>query len=123
MVKNEKGIIMPITLFIVFLLSSYVFFQINQYKIEKELFNEQSELYTAERLLHKAFVDIKQLLNSSSSSSYSGTLHYSNGEVTYIVSQISNEKKSITLISRTLQNRSKRFQYYFHLKNETVSPW
>lgn len=119
---NQRGFILPITLFIVFLLSSYVTFQISQYKVEKELFYEQSELYTAERLIKLAIVDVRDIIQQSNSSSYSGKLYYNNGEVTYVINQIAANMKSITLVSQTLQQRKKRYKFYYNLNEETVSP-
>ncbi len=123
MMNNEKGFILPITLFVVFLLTSFVTFQVNQYKIEKEIIHEQNELYTAERLLQMAIVDLQEMIEHLDDDLYSGNLHYEKGEVTFVIRSETDEIISIHLISNTKRQRSKQIKYYYYLSKETVLPW
>ncbi|OIJ16060.1 hypothetical protein BKP35_03505 [Anaerobacillus arseniciselenatis] len=121
--NNERGFILPITLFVVFLLSSFVTFQLNQYMIEKEIMNEKAEAFTAERLIQMAIVDLEDVIVNIDSNPNTGTLYYENGEVMFIIDSETDEIKSIHLISKTSSDRSKQMKYYYYLSNETVLPW
>lgn len=120
---NQRGFILPITLVILFIVSSYAAFLINQYVIEKKFFFEQTEVRTNERLLQMALVDSRHFLAGSSEDYFSGTFHYDDGEVAFIVNAETEYIKSITLISKTLEQRSKRIKYFYYLETETFLPW
>lgn len=120
---NQRGFILPITLVILFIVSSYAAFLINQYVIEKKFFFEQTEVRTNERLLQMALVDSRHFLASSSEEYYSGTFYYEAGEVAFIINAETECIKSITLISKTLEQRSKRIKYFYYLETETFLPW
>lgn len=120
---NQRGFILPITLVIMFIVSSYAAFMINQYVTEKKFFFEQSEARTNERLLQMALVDSRHLLASSSDEYYSGTFYYEAGEVAFIINAETEHVKSISLVSKTLEQRSKRIKYFYYLENGTFLPW
>lgn len=120
---NQRGFILPITLVIMFIVSSYAAFMVNQYVTEKKFLFEQSEVQSNERLLQMALVDSRPLLASGSDEYFSGTFHYEAGEVAFIVNAETEYIKSISLISKTLAQRSKRIKYFYYLENETFLPW
>ncbi|RXI99484.1 hypothetical protein DS745_14795 [Anaerobacillus alkaliphilus] len=120
---NNRGFILPTTLMILFLLLSFLTFQISQYMIEKELIKEEAELFTAERLLQKGIVDVSKMLKSDSRDVYSGILFYEEGEITFVVKKEVSTVKSVQVVSKTYQNRSKQTTFYYNIQNETVLPW
>ncbi|WNF37797.1 competence type IV pilus minor pilin ComGG [Bacillaceae bacterium IKA-2] len=120
---NQRGFILPITLVIMFIVSSYTAFMINQYVIEKKFFFEQTEARANERLLQMGLVDSRYFLASSNEEYFSGTFYYEEGEVAFIVNVETEHIKSITLISTTLEQRSKRIKYFYYLETETFLPW
>lgn len=120
---NEKGMILPTTLIVMFLLSSFVTFQINQYVIEKRLIKEEGDLYTAERLLQLGVVDVSKMLFTDSRDNFSGELSYEEGNVTFVVKKESNDIKSVHLISKTVEQKSKQMTFFYYENDETVLPW
>lgn len=121
--NNEKGFIFPITLMMIFIVGSFLTFQIQQYMTEKQFLLEESETFTSERLLQMAVIDINQILIGGEADDFSGKFHYQEGEVTYIVKKETEEVMSITLVSKTLKKRSKHVKYYYYLNGGTVLPW
>ncbi|OIJ20280.1 hypothetical protein BKP45_09445 [Anaerobacillus alkalidiazotrophicus] len=123
MLNNEKGFIMPVTLIIILIVCSFVTFQMNQYVIEKNYFFEASEMYTAERLLQMAIVDVEQHLVNQHENHLSGKFHYENGEVIFVINKEVDDVFSITLTSKTLNQRSRKIMYYYYSDVGTVLPW
>jgi len=121
--RNERGFILPITLVILFIVSSFTIFQINQFTTEKKLLFEQSEVITNERLLQMAIVDVTDFLTSNSDEYFSGDFQYEKGEVAFIVKAETEKIKSITLISKTLGQRSRQVKYFYYLEKGTFLPW
>lgn len=120
--QSQRGFILPITLVIMFIVSSYAAFMINQYVTEKKFFFEQSEARTNEQLLQMALFDSKHFL-ASSEEYFSGSFHYEAGEVAFIVKSETESIKSIFLISKTLEQRSKQIKYFYYLETGTFLPW
>ncbi|MFN7251176.1 MAG: competence type IV pilus minor pilin ComGG [Anaerobacillus sp.] len=120
---NEKGFILPTTIIIMLLLSSFVIFQVSQYALEKKILSEEGELYTAERLLQMGVVDVLNILGSDNRENFSGNFYYEEGEVSFVVKKERNEMKSVRLISRTVAPKTKEFTFFYDVKTETVLPW
>jgi hypothetical protein len=120
---NQKGFVLPTTIILMFLLCSFVTYQVSQYAIEKIISKEQAELYTAERLLQKGVVDVMELLRADSSESFSGKIYYEEGEVTYTVKKEQDEIKSVHVLSKTVAQKTKQITFFYYVNDETVLPW
>lgn len=120
---NEKGFILPTTIIIMLILSSFVIFQVSQYALEKKILLEEGELYTAERLLQMGVVDVLNILGSDERENFSGNFYYEEGEVSFVVKKEKSEMKSVRLISRTVAPKTKEFTFFYDVKTETVLPW
>lgn len=120
---NDKGFIMPITLIVVFILFSYVTFQINQLIVEKAFYNEQNKLYTAERLIQMAVVDLKELLQMEVSDEISGKFYYEEGEVSYIIKLETDLIWSIAITSKPSFGSMKKLNYFYNKNEETFLRW
>lgn len=121
--NNEKGFVLPITLIIMFLLCSFVLFQVSLYDAEKKLLKEERDLYTAERVLQMGVIDVSKLIIIDHRDHFSGKIYYEEGEVTYNVKKEREGIKSIHLISKTVQQKSKRITFYYYVNDESVLPW
>ncbi|MCT8138674.1 hypothetical protein H1D32_13520 [Anaerobacillus sp. CMMVII] len=123
MMADQRGVILPTTMVILFLVCSFVAFQLAQYSQEKYLLKEEGDLYTAETLLQMGVVDISKMLHSDSRDHFTGKFHYGEGEVTFVVNKVKTGIKSIHLISKTKENYSKQVLFYYYENKKTVLPW
>jgi hypothetical protein len=120
---NEKGFILPTTIIIMLLLSSFVIFQVSQYALEKKILLEEGELYTAERVLQSGVVDVLNILGSDSRENFSGNFYYEEGEVSFVVKKEKEEMKKVQLISKTVTHKTKEITFFYDVNTETVLPW
>ncbi len=120
---NQKGFILPTTIIVLFLLCSFVSFQVTQYTIDKRLLKEEIEFYTAQQLLQKGVVEILNMLQTNRLDSNTGKLYYESGEVTYVLNKENAEVYLIQLVSKTLENNRQQTKFYYYTEDETVLPW
>lgn len=114
---------MPLTLVIVLIFFSYVTFQINQYMIEKEIYAEERNQFTHDRLIQMAIIDSKEILIGNTSD-FSGTFTYASGEVNVTITTITDDIKRIVLTSEIYTSvPQKNVTYYYYENEETVLPW
>lgn len=83
-VCNEKGFILPFTLFLFFLFSTILLHSTTKYVVEKQVFNHINETYKLESLLLLGFQDVEQAYESNELSK-TGLFDYDVGYVKYTV--------------------------------------
>lgn len=80
-IKAEKGAILPISLFLLFLFSLVTVHAATKYEIEKQSFHHIEETYTLEILLLMAYRDVEEIYADSPDEN--GQIQYENGFVNY----------------------------------------
>ncbi len=95
MIKNENGIVLPVTLLLFFLFTTLTFHAAIKLETEKQYFKNIETTYTLETMLHSAYKDVKQLFNEGKDE-LEGKLFYHSGFVIYKVVQ---EEENGALVS------------------------
>lgn len=80
--NNEKGFILPLSMVLLFLLSSSLFHQIAVYEREKRFQMEQEQYAVIQTLLQMATVDLLTLV-ANGGQTLSGYFEYEQGKVYY----------------------------------------
>lgn len=83
-VCNERGFILPFTLFLFFLFMTILLYSINKYVVEKQVFNHINEMYRLESLLLLGFQDVEQAYENNELEK-TGMFNYDVGYVKYTV--------------------------------------
>ncbi|MBB5325226.1 competence protein ComGG [Anoxybacillus tepidamans] len=101
--KNEKGVIFPITVLFSFLFLSLFFHVLKLYETEVELTKYEQQSYDVDSLMQMAVTDVKAQMaaNVPANSAGKGTFAYPNGNAQYEWKQFtSNEiKVTVTVVS------------------------
>ena len=95
LIKNENGIVLPVTLLLFFLFTTLTFHAAIKLETEKQYFKNIETTYTLETMLHSAYKDVKQLFNEGKDE-LEGKLFYHSGFVLYKVVQ---EEENGALVS------------------------
>lgn len=95
LIKNENGIVLPVTLLLFFLFTTLTFHAAIKLETEKQYFKNIETTYTLETMLHSAYKDVKQLFNEGKDE-LEGKLFYHSGFVIYKVVQ---EEENGALVS------------------------
>lgn len=85
--RNQDGFILPLTMIIIFLLFSFLLYEIKAYQSEKQFLYYREEMFTVNDLMQMAAVDLEQRFAASLPDKNYGTFDYINGKVSYTISQ------------------------------------
>lgn len=121
--RNEKGFILPVTLFISILFFLAFTYQINMY-ISDQLFNKETEeLFILENLMQLGVVDVLTEINENSIPAVQTQLNYPIGTVTYTVQELSSTTATIFITCKTNDNRVYSSKFTYDLLKEEIITW
>ncbi len=122
LMKSEYGFILPLTLGLMFIISSVVLYQTERYVIEKRFYFEQAEIVTLETLLQMATVDLLNDLRKDELSD-KGDYIYDKGIVTFSVLSQGERKIEFMLQAKTFQGRQRFIQLHYDKVKKEVTEW
>jgi competence protein ComGG len=97
--KNEKGVIFPITVLFSFLFLSLLFHVLELYETEVELTKYEQQSYDVDSLMQMAVIDVKAQMaaNVPAKSTSKGTFAYPNGTAQYEWKQLTASEVKVTM--------------------------
>ena len=117
--KNEKGVILPFSLFLLFLFTLMTFHAAIKFQTEKQFFHNINKTHEIETLLIAGFYDAEQLYQEGTLSE-SGEFFYDVGQVKYQV--LSETEQDLLLSFQVYTNKGGRLFYDIKMKkHENIS--
>ncbi|HET7579758.1 MAG TPA: competence type IV pilus minor pilin ComGG [Bacillales bacterium] len=120
---KEGGFVLPLTLVVLFLVSAFLLHEIKLYETEKRFLHASEEMFTLDRLLQMADVDLERNLSRSASSRNLGILLYKNGKVRYSVEPFSTNVVRITLKAKTNDGGKHISHAYYDKIKKKIIRW
>jgi hypothetical protein len=113
--RDERGVIFPFSLFLLFLFTLMTFHAAMKYETEKQFFQNISKTHEVETLLMAGYHDAKQLYQEGKLLE-SGQFLYDIGHVDYDV--LNDKKQELLLYFQVFTNNGGRLYYEMKMKKD-----
>jgi len=124
-VKNERGLVFPITVFISFFIAVIFVHSIELYKLESE-FSHHAELSVeVDSLMKMAINDVKQVIAElpETTTEAEGTIMYPNGSVYYRLQRLSDDTVKVNVSCISKSNGKYEVQFTLLLPGMELLEW
>ncbi|MGO4887137.1 competence type IV pilus minor pilin ComGG [Anaerobacillus sp. MEB173] len=123
--NNEKGFVTPVTLILSLLLFSLLFYQVQQYTVEKRFLKEQEEILTMDALMQMGVVDIIDIIGAFDTppQTLTGQLRYVKGNVHYVIAPGTEERLSVKLECVTNNGRKRNIEIFYDIISSDIIDW
>lgn len=121
--SDEGGFVLPLTLVVLFLLSAFLLHEIKLYETETRFLHASEEMFTLNRLLQMADVDLERNLSHSASIRNQGVLIYTKGKVLYSIEPFSMNIVRITLKAKTKDGGMHISHAYYDKLKKKIIRW
>lgn len=123
--KNERGLVFPITVFISFFIAVIFVHSIELYKLESE-FSHHAELSVeVDSLMKMAINDVKQVIAElpETTTEAEGTIMYPNGSVYYRLQRLSDDTVKVNVSCISKSNGKYEVQFTLLLPGMELLEW
>ncbi|MFB6465832.1 competence type IV pilus minor pilin ComGG [Cytobacillus sp. Hz8] len=123
MICNEKGFTYPLTFILFLLFTIFLSIQTELYVSEKKVLKEAEQNLEKEYYFKQAVNDIQKALQENGQDMKSGTLAYMDGEVDYLIKDLTAEVSQITFQIHFPENEKVTGMAFYDKKLKIMIKW